>query len=345
MLKRILLLSLIFAAGCISPVDFDFSGQTQHLVVEAKFSNAPGVNYVKLSKSRSYNYPYNIFVENAEVSIRSQEGEDYTFYHEDNGYYLPPDDAIATIGHTYTLHITTAEGKAYQSEPVMLRQPVAIDSIYFEFDERMVAEKGDRKPTLKPGYRVLVNFTDPAGRGNFYRWSYHSQFEVHAQPWDHWLYACLGCPRPDPLPCCKICYIEEDDELLTVANDRLSDGRKVYGQEVFFIPFEKYLNQKHKLTLYQYSITEEAYNYFQNLEEQSKSTGSIFDPPPAEVRGNLYSLSDPEEPVLGIFDASATSTKQVTLIGLEIPYHKPRFIYPDDCRELENSTTEMPDGW
>ncbi|WP_017731393.1 DUF4249 domain-containing protein [Nafulsella turpanensis] len=337
-------LLLIFLSGCIDPIDFKFDGQTQHLVVEAKFTNEASINYVKLSKSSPYDYPYNIFVEQATVYITSKEGEFFPFRHIDNGYYLPVGEAKGETGGTYTLHIEN-EGKKYQSNPVTIQPPVKIDSVYFEYAEVWVAEKGKKEKELKPGYRVLVDYVDPEEEDNFYRWSYNSEFEVHTQPWDYVETSCLGCPRPDPKKCCSICYIEEEGELLPVNNDRLSDGKKVIAQEVFFIPFEKYLNYKYKLQLYQYSTTEEAFNFFKVIKEQSESTGGIFDPPPSEAKGNIFNIDDEGEQVLGIFDAAGVSRRDITLTFDEIPYYKPPFVYPDDCRLMENSTTEKPENW
>lgn len=343
-MKRLTCLLLLFLAGCIDPIDFNFDGQTQHLVVEAKFTNIAGTNYVKLSKSNPYDYPYNVFVEEAVVYVTDEEGGMVPFMHIDNGLYLPEENAKGEIGGTYTLHIEN-EGRIYESKPVTILPPVAIDSVYFEYAEVWVAEKGKKEKSLKPGYKVLVDYVDPEGEHNFYRWSYKSEFEVHTQPWDHVDYSCIGCPRPDPKKCCSICYIKEDRELLPVNNDRLSNGKKIVAQEVFFIPFEKYLNYKFKLQLYQYSVSEEAFNFFKVIKEQSEATGSVFDPPPSEAKGNIFNINDTEEQVLGIFDAAGAYREDVTITFDEIPYFKPQFVYPDDCLLMENSTTEKPENW
>lgn len=123
------------------------------------------------------------------------------------------------------------------------------------------------------------------------------------------------------------------------------DGKKVRRKSLFFIPFEKYLNIKYKLTLYQHAITQEAHYFFRVIEQQKGSTGTVFDPPPSEIKGNIFNIKDEHEQVIGFFDASAVSTMEITILAEDIPYDLPEFIYPDDCRELENSTTEMPEGW
>lgn len=334
-----LLLIFITFSGCLDPVEFKFDGPTEHLVVEAKFTNLTGLNYVRLSESKPYDYPFNVNIEDAEVYISGEEGECFSFRHVENGYYLPDDGLKGIVGNSYTLHIEN-EGKVYQSGAVTLLPPVPVDSVYFRFDEELHTEKGKKEKRLKPGYRVLVDFTDPAGEQNFYRWSYKSLFEVHTQPWNN-----LDRNIPRPKKCCRVCYVRMEEDFFDTVNDRLSDGRKITSTEVFFIPFQKYLNYKYKLELFQYSISEEAFSYFKTIEEQYESTGSIFDPPPSEAKGNIFNTEDKQEQVIGIFDVSGASIKKVTLTFDQIPYYKPPFVFADDCLELENSTTIKPGNW
>lgn len=351
MLKRLSCLLLIFISGCIDPINFKFDEQVEHLVVEARFTNSPEENYVRLMISQPYDSPYNKFEKNAVVYVSNEEGDFIPFFYAEAGYYYPVEAGHGTIGETYTLHIER-EGKSYQSSreiyqssPVKLLEPVAIDSIYFEYDEQYVVIKGEREKKFMPGYNVMIDYNDPGDETNFYRWSYRNLYEVHTQPQDHMEQGCISCPRPDPKSCCAVCWINEAAEMFTVSNDRLSNGKKVIRRKLFFIPFEKYLNVKYKLSLYQHAITEEAYNFFQAIEQQSGSTGTIFDPPPSEIKGNIYNVNDPNEQVIGIFDASSVAVKEITILGKDIPHELPKFIYPDDCLELENSTTERPEGW
>lgn len=345
MLKRFTCLLLISLCSCIDPVDFKFNDQLEHLVVEAKFTNQPAVNYVKLSRSSPYDYIYDQLVEGASVYITSEEGEYIEFLPKKSGYYYPDPEIKGSIGHTYTLHIVTSAGKNYQSSPVTIKEEVTIDSVYFKYDEVWTVIPGKRDKELLPGYKVLIDFQDPAGQDNFYRWSYQSLYEVHTQPWDHVKIVPPLGDVPDPKDCCEICYVKESEEMLVVHSDRLTNGQKVIRQEIFFIPFQKFLTNKYKLQLYQHSISQEAFNFFKVIAEQHESTGTVFDPPPSEAKGNIFSVDNEEEQVIGIFDAAALSSIEITLNRQEIPYEVPFFFYPDDCREMKNATTAKPEGW
>lgn len=340
MFKKISYVFIFSMLGCIDPVSFKFEGQQEHLVVEAKFTNVESLNYIKLSESQSYNSPYNKFVEDANVYIASEEGEYYSFYYTESGLYYPETGAQGIAGHTYTLHVN-----GYESQPVTMRPVVSVDSIYFAYDEQNQGAEGEKESRLQPGYQLFVDYQDPVDEDNFYRWSYKLDYEVDTQPEKHLLLGCINCPLPDPLPCCEQCWVKEWRDDFIVTNDRLTNGQKVLRQSILFLPFERYRNVRMKLQIYQHSITEEAYLFFSAIELQENSEGGIFDPPPSALKGNMFNPEDSDEQVIGIFDASTVSMYEVVIDSANIPYPMQEFVFWDDCQELENSTTIMPEGW
>lgn len=343
MLKRFLSIALVLLMGCIDPVDIDMDTQRQHLVVEAYFTNVPKLNFVRLSYSQPHSVPYNSFEEDALVYITSEEGEYFNFTYDKAGYYFPSfgAEAYGVPGHTYTLNVH-AGTKHYISEPVTLLEALPIDSVHFEITEQTFAFPGDRAKQLLEGYQVLVDYEDPGNEKNYLRWSFETEYEINTQPYD-FIDPWSGMPAPKD--CCVQCFLSEKLELLKVADDRLTNGRQVRNMGVLFLPFEKYLGVKNKLTVYQHSISADAYNYFRILEQQKNSTGTVFDPPPAEVKGNMINVSNEDEQVIGFFDVSGVSVKQVTIKRADINHNFPFFRFPDDCRVMPGATTEMPVGW
>ncbi|MHA6249574.1 DUF4249 domain-containing protein [Pontibacter sp. CAU 1760] len=340
----ILILPMLLLLGCVDPIQFEQSEQREHLVVEATFSNIDS-SYVRLSYSQPYALTYNKFETGAMVYVKSDKGEEIFFRHYKSGLYRPLGDKSAKIGETYQLRIQVA-GRSYESEKVTMLPPVPIDSVYTEFAEVEVGIEGKKEKALMPGYKFFVDFTDPGEQKNFYRWSVASVIEVYTQPWNFIDYECRGCPRARPKPCCGHCWVYERAQLYNVKSDRLTDGRKNLRQELHFAPFERDLSAKYKLTVYQHSISEDAYNFFKVVEQQRQSTGTVFDAPPSQLKGNIYNISDKEEQVIGYFDASAVSKKELTILRQDIQEpNSPEYVYPDDCRTINNATTRQPTGW
>ncbi len=76
------------------------------------------------------------------------------------------------------------------------------------------------------------------------------------------------------------------------------------------------------------------------------STGSIFEPAPSAILGNIENVNDPEDIIFGYFGASAISTKSIFIPAIEAPYPpNDILILPDDCRMMGNSTAIKPSFW
>ena len=344
MLKQTLLVVLILLlTGCIDPIDIKNSQQGSHLVVEAAFTNDPEHNYVRLTYSQPYAEPYMKYEKNAIVAVHSNNGEVYSFAYDaaTNTYYPTAGAAAFGIpGQDYMLKVSLGP-RVYQSEWVTMKKPVPIDTVHFEIDEQQFAFKGDRAKKLYDGYRVLVDYKDPAGEKNFLRWSFLTTYEVATQPWDYVDFE--GNPRPKD--CCAKCLLTEKLDRFKVIDDRLSNGKHVINQEVLFMPFYRYLGVKNKLKVFQYSVTEEAYEFYRLMEQQKEATGTVFDPPPARIVGNMRNVNSEVEQVIGFFDVASVVTKQVTILRDDINHNFLPYKFPDDCRVLPNATSKIPADW
>src|SRR5690606_31777746 len=128
-----------------------------------------------------------------------------------------------------------------------------------------------------------------------------------------------------------------------VTDDRLTDGKNVINREILFIPFEKYLQTRYRMQVYQHAITPDAYEFYRIMGQQKESTGTVFDPPPSEIRGNMRSAQN--EQVLGFFDVSGVVMHEIDIRADDIPYPVGTFVHPDDCREFIGATDQRPAGW
>ena len=67
-------------------------------------------------------------------------------------------------------------------------------------------------------------------------------------------------------------------------------------------------NQKlqvlYKLTVYLEAISENAYLYWKNIEDNTNNQGSLFSPVPSQMAGNIHCLSDPSAEVIGYVGAA-----------------------------------------
>jgi hypothetical protein len=156
----IMMIAVIFFS-CTKVVNLNLNSSSPRLIIESSISDQPSSCFVKLTMSVNYNEP-NTFppVNGASVVLYDDTGKTYTMYEASSGVYTL--QSIKGIpGKTYTLSITTA-GKTYTATSKM-PDPVSIDTIY---QSRIFLGPYRGNSELK---FVTVNYHDPPGKGNYYR--------------------------------------------------------------------------------------------------------------------------------------------------------------------------------
>ena len=281
--RRLMVLSgIIFLLACEVPISVEYKVTEPQIVVDGLITNEPGPYEVKLSYSSAYTdgtQGNNPPVSGALVIIRDDAGREEVLYEGRPGIYKTYQGFTGEIGRTYTLSINTAEGKMIESLPEEMLPVAPIDSIYYIF--KPISE------IQKQGHEVYVVVNDPVEQKNYYRWK-----------WD-------GFYRFDMVNEIetRVCFKHEFDiNRISVLSDRDFNGNKIY-MPISFV--EHFSNDFYLIHIHQYSLTENAYKFWDALYGQSSNVGSIFDPQPARIKGNLFYADDTEAPVHGFFGASA----------------------------------------
>ena len=79
------------------------------------------------------------------------------------------------------------------------------------------------------------------------------------------------------------------------------------------------LKTKYSINVRQYALSEESYNYWKELQKATESLGTLFDPQPSIVQGNIYNVNDDRETILGYFDASSVKEKRIFIRRSDLP--------------------------
>ncbi|MDQ3291935.1 MAG: DUF4249 domain-containing protein [Bacteroidota bacterium] len=339
-------LFLLALTSCIDPVNINLKPEPNQLVVEGLITNENSQTPIKLAYTQPYTQQVGVIpkpLTNATVYVEDQNSNRFNYYENAPGNYIP-ESFTGIVGNTYTLTIITEGKKVYRSKPEKMLPTTAVDGLTAELRARpKVDSQGDE--IIEYGFQTFVNTSDPAQEKNYYMWRWIGTYEVHTQPGDH-TKDVRGNPVPDPLPCCPVCWVTEGHQNIAVRNDALINGNKIIKQPITLLPIlPQNFNYRYHLRVKQYSLSELGYNFWRNLTSQVTGVGSVQDPPPAPVPGNMYNEDDENEVVLGYFGASAVTSDAIFIERDEIPFLVPKFIYPDDCRVLKNSTAVKPDFW
>ncbi|QNF34926.1 DUF4249 domain-containing protein [Adhaeribacter swui] len=344
--SRIYFWILLAFTSCIDPVEMHLEPQPEQLVVEGLLTNEAVQAPIKLSYTQRYTKEIGNVARKARyatVYVTDQNNTRYNYYENEPGNYIP-ESFTGTIGNTYTLHIITEDKKEYLSAPEKMLPTSPVDGLSAELRSRQVINPAGIEVT-EYAFQTFVNTSDPADEKNFYMWRWIGTYEVHTQPQDH-TRDVQGTPVPDPLPCCAICWVTEGHQNISVRNDALVNGNKIIKQPIAYLPvLPENFNFKYHLQVKQYSLSESAFNFWRILTSQVTGVGSVQDPPPASIPGNIRNINDENETVMGYFGASAVSTNTLFINRTEFPFAISRYIYADDCRTLKNSTATKPDFW
>lgn len=94
------------------------------------------------------------------------------------------------------------------------------------------------------------------------------------------------------------------------------------------------------------------------MRELVNNTGSVFDTPPAPIRGNIQNVNDPDEVVLGNFEVANVKLTRIYTTQADVPFFIPEVCtysptrrlddYPKTClrcSEFENSSNDYPVWW
>lgn len=296
-IKYIFYLFLFLAVtGCIVQFVPKTTEDKEILVVEGLITNLPGPYTIKLTRSyplggQTAARPVHGYI----VSVTDDLSNNYVFGESTAGSYVSS-GFQASIGRTYTLHISTNSGAGsvnYTSFPVEMLPVPPIDSIYYE--KQTLGVGSDNTPNQE-GCQVYLDTHDPTGKTRFYRWEYQETWQF-ALPY---------------IVTNKDCWISENSDIINIKNLSGLDENRIKRFPLKFISnTSDRLNVKYSILVNQLSITEDEYSYWDKLVNLSQSVGGLYDVIPSSVSSNIYCPSDPNEKVLGYFSVSGSSSKRL----------------------------------
>lgn len=347
-MKRSLIILLFFLCGCIDPFPVEVSEGESLLHVEGYITTDPGPHTIKLTRTATYGSVFVDFirrVSQATVGIQEVESGQVTFLTEtETGTYVTPNGFSAEIGKSYSLRILTRDGEEYVSEPQNTLPVPEIDSLAY----RTIVIPTTNRLFPKSGLQFISFFKDPPGERNFYHWKIENRISrVSTFPELYRPRGSLPEDPPQPKDCCTYCFVPDMVPFrnIFIAEDTGFDGLATSQIAGFLEDNGFRFMHRFRFDFQQMAISAETYRYLRLIDQQLSLTGSVFDPPPARLRGNIINLNDPDETVLGHFFSADVVSKRIYLRREDLDLIQSQLRFEDDCRELSNSTVEGPEDW
>lgn len=308
------LLVIVLLVKCKEAYDPDIELSATNLLVVEGFLNANGATSIKLSRSRSNDSQRIILESNASVSVEDENNIKSVLPEISSGVYAKV--LAIEIGKKYRLLIST-KGKDYASEYVTLKSTPQIDSLPWK--------------RINNGVQIYVNTHDKENSTRYYRWEYeetwsiipefHSSLELvprlNPQPRE-FEYIFVERTPETTLP--KICWQSEISKNIILGSSSKLREDVINLAPVCYIPQASWkIASRYSILIRQYSLTQAGFEYWQNMKKNTEGLGSIFDPQPSEIRGNIVCVTSPDDMVIGFFDASTVQEKRIFISNSEVP--------------------------
>jgi hypothetical protein len=306
----VLILAILTFTGCVEPYTPKIDESQESLVIEGQITDQAGYHYIRVSRSAPYNDPHEIPEKDCRVEVLDNKGNIFQFYESEPGLYEQwITQNYLTIGTQYKVQVTTADGNEYQSDyDLLLSSCPPVDSIYYEIEIR---------ETSNPYYPIYgiqfyIDLDAPENFARNYRWKLEETWEYVASYTIQYYYDGTTIHEMENPLLLYRCWRTDPIRQIFAATTRYSISNKIKKYPLLYVSNKSNrLKIKYSLLVKQYSLSNEAYDYWDQLKKQSQESGGFYETQPAPVRGNISNINDPEEVVLGFFNASSITEKRI----------------------------------
>jgi hypothetical protein len=300
----IVFILLIILNACVTEFIPDIGVFKEFYVVEGLITDLPGRHTIRISKSVPLGTEASFEpVTKCGVWITDDNNYKYQLTEISDGTYVTSDDFCGEVGREYTLNVEIVHFKppsparivdyTLRSFPVRMIPVPEIDSLYYEKTE-LKQEDGFIFPG--EGCNVYINTSDPEGKCEYYRWDYSETWQIENPGFD-------GVIN-------RVCWITNNSEDINIKSiSRLSENRLDHFPIKLISNETDRLRERYRIMVNQYSLSEDEYKYWSDLEKITEQSGNLYDKIPASISGNMYCANDADIQVLGYFSVSAKRSK------------------------------------
>lgn len=335
----LILLTIVTLCTCIDPYDPQMKGYESLLVVEGLITDENASYEVKLSRTMQTGNSIPERVSDATLYITDETGSRSDLENLGNGLYKTDSTLFrGAVGKTYTLHITTGDGRNYASEPCVMLPVPDIDSVYYEKEEEIT----DNQNETQKGIRIYLDSKGGGISNQYLRWQFEETWKFRVPMPKKFNYI----NDTTILPVNEInefCWKHQKSSEILVNSIPPGEGNFIKKEPVFFIASDKSdrLSIQYSILVKQFCISKKEYDFWDNLKQVNESGGDIFDSQPFPVISNIYNIDQPEERVLGYFQVSGVKQKRIFItFGELLKYDLP--FYFDGCERSEVCPDDFP---
>ncbi len=307
--RLFLFMSLILVCnGCVEEFEFGTQNFEDILVIESTITDELKFQEVLISRTFRLENDDPLSENNATVSVVDDQQVVYTFNEAEPGRYVSVNMFAAQVGRSYQLQITTNDGVSYSSRSSILPQKTQIDNLYAE---RIINDDGVE------GIGIFVDSFDPTGNANFYRYKFEETYQIIPPFWSALDLEIVSDnpPEVELVPRTReerVCYKTElSNNIILTGTNNLSENRVDRFMVRFIRPDDVVLRDRYSILVEQFVQSLEAHEFYSTLRDFSDSESLFSQVQPGFINGNIFSINNPNENVLGFFEVASVSSDRI----------------------------------
>lgn len=312
---------------CVEPFQPETGKYDSSIVVDGSFTNSEEPSIVKLSRSFAFDEAEGPPIQGAQLIIEDDVGNSTILLETHPGVYqTEPSTYKGKIGRRYRLLILIPEGEELQSDWEELKAAPPVEAIDYQFEEKI-----PDNPQAQPiqGMQLLLSTRAPENNTRFYRWEFEETYaygirypaairvEFGARPGrgQDEVFP-IGPDEYEGFTCWKT---EKSTRILIASTDHKTEDI-IEDFPIHYVDNStSRLYRRYSILIKQYAVSKGYFEYLKALRETNQTTGSLFDPIPNELFGNIKSSNEKEVSVLGYFSVAGVTSKRVFISREEIP--------------------------
>lgn len=239
----------------------------------------------------------------AVVSLQENGGNSIALIDHNNGKYSLSNIAVS-VQKEYKIHVKTKDGMEYTSDYVVLKASPPIDSVTWEATDQ--------------GIQIQATTHDPLNIARYYQWIFVETWQYTSAYYSNMKFQNGSAVlRDDDIYTCW--QQVPSTNIIVSSSDKLTQD-VIYKNPITLLTktTDKYL-MRYSILVQQRVLSKEGYNFWSELQKNTENLGTLFDPQPSQILGNIYDLQNAKNPVLGYFSASYTSEKRIFINNADLP--------------------------
>jgi len=313
----IVLPALIFTS-CIRFFDPEIeSRDLNKFVVSGLVTNDGEDQVVSIFKSLPLKEEDEIPVPGCTVVITDNKGNQFPMADSSDGnYHVNIGKQYLIPGSSFKVEIVTPDGNKIVSDFDSYYSCPEVDTVYYLREDLPTIDTTNSVN----GIQFYVNLDADNTYSRYYRWEVTETWEYHAEYPLEWYYVGGHSPHHVSPPdfsrmICWKSYIPKNVYILSTKD--LSENKYQLFPLNFVDNTTSRLHYGYSLLVKQYSLSEEAYIFWNQLRINSTANGGLYEKQPLATKGNLHNLTNPDQDVLGFFGVSSVTSKRIFVKDVE----------------------------